>query len=132
MDGGREWTFDGGGGKKFVCGKRVSKGQSELVIFLEASRLAQISVPKDTGGGLRYEAASGKSRKNKDAGEVFFISYQLMANIQILHVWVVFVARYMIFLVARFVHLQLFLCHCIELALPCSSRSAVLEPHPPK
>lgn len=54
MDGSRGWTFDVGV-EEFVCGKRVEK--AARTENLEARGLAQISVPKDTGGGLVAEAA---------------------------------------------------------------------------
>jgi hypothetical protein len=43
---------DGSRREEFVCGKRVSKEDRACVKNLEASRLAQISLPKDTGCGL--------------------------------------------------------------------------------
>jgi hypothetical protein len=66
MDESRGWTFDG---KEFVCGKRVE--QLEDSKNLEASGLAQIRVPKDTGSGLMPKAATFNSRKNKQPPKLY-------------------------------------------------------------
>jgi hypothetical protein len=42
--------------EEFVCEKRVWEEDRACVKNLEARKLVQISVPKDTGGGLRNEA----------------------------------------------------------------------------
>lgn len=50
MDGSRGWTFDG---KNLFAEKGSRSWRTEN---LEARRLAQISVPKDTGCGLELKA----------------------------------------------------------------------------
>jgi hypothetical protein len=48
--------------EEFICGKRVEKLRTEN---LEARRLAQISVPKDTGCGLSFKAWNKILQKSK-------------------------------------------------------------------